>query len=155
MLTLLSPCWKESILVTKCEIYSLIMTICAAYGCKTRSGKGKDIGLHKFPVEKREPARRKLWLDRLNRGESATMKFKPSDHSKPCSLHFEEDQFNLTKEFAKDIGYGHRFRCVDAVPSLFLRPKEPETRSSASGRQSASAIREKKFKIEVTICILL
>ena len=144
--------------MTKCEIYSLIMTISAAYGCKTRSGKGKDIGLHKFPDEKREPARRKLWLDRLNRRESATMKFKPSDHSKLCSLHFEEDQFVLTKEFAKEIGYGHRFRKKlkdDAVPSLFLRPKEPEKRSSASGRQSASAIWEKKFKIEVTICILL
>ena len=56
------------------------MGLSLAHGCNTKSGVYR-ISIFRFP---KAPERRKLWTDRLNRGQSATMTFGPNSHSKHC-----------------------------------------------------------------------
>lgn len=77
------------------------MVLCAAYGCNTDSGTYR-ISMFKFP---RDSKRKKQWIDRLNRGQSATKKFAPNHHSKLCMKHVDDKQFIIHPKFASDIGF--------------------------------------------------
>ena len=126
------------------------MVICAAFGCDSRSGVSQ-VGFHKFPNENDDAQRRKTWVDRLNRGETATRKFKPTPHSRLCSKHFEEDQFILSQRFATEIGYVHKVQRKlkdSAVPTIFSENKQNQ-QTEKRVRQSASTIQQKKLKLEV------
>lgn len=121
------------------------MVLCVAYGCNTESGVHR-ISMFKFPVDSK---RRKVWIDKLNRGQTATKKFAPNTHSKLCIKHFDDKQFVINPSFAEQIGYGGMRRVrlkPDAVPSIFDNPKK--TRPTKE-RSSAVAILGKKMKQEV------
>lgn len=120
------------------------MGLCVAYGCNTESGVHR-ISMFTFP---KDPKRRKLWIDRLNRGQSATKTFAPNSHSKLCIKHFDDNQFIIHPTFAEQIGYGgvRRVRLKpDAVPTIFEKPKKPAPKE----RLSAAAILGKKKKQEI------
>lgn len=124
------------------------MVLCAAYGCNSRSGVDK-VSFFKFPEE---PKRRRLWIDRLNRGDSVSQKFAPSCHHKLCSKHFEDDQFVVSPSFAEKIGFGAKFLLrlkEDSVPSIFEWPRQK--RPAPAERRSAANIMDKKLKFEVCI----
>ena len=53
------------------------MVLCAAYGCNSRSDRGDKISFHQFPKDNKL---RKLWIAKINRGESAVKLFKPTHH---------------------------------------------------------------------------
>ena len=124
------------------------MVLCAAYGCNTDSSVHR-ISMFGFPKKKDDNLRRQIWINRLNRGQSATKKFAPSQHSKLCAKHFEESQFRRSKTFAEGIGYQEPFRLYlkpDAVPTLFENPNQ---KNASKERPSAAAILDKKLKHEV------
>ena len=108
------------------------MGLCVAYGCNTESGIHR-ISMFTFP---KDPKRRKLWIDRLNRGQTATKIFAPNSHSKLCIKHFDDNQFIIHQTFAEQIGYGgvRRVRLKpDAVPTIFEKPKKNSTQRAAIG----------------------
>lgn len=96
------------------------MVNCAAYGFNVESGTHR-ISMFKFPKELK---RRKLWIQRLNRGRTVTEDFVPSVHSKLCLKHFEDSQFLISPKLVKEVGYRNiRLRLKpDAVPTLFETP---------------------------------
>ena len=75
------------------------MGLCVAYGCNTESGIHR-ISMFTFP---KDPKRRKLWTDRLNRGQTATKTFAPNSHSKLCIKHFDDNQFIIHPTFAEQV----------------------------------------------------
>lgn len=123
------------------------MVLCAAYGCNTDS-KVHRISMFGFPKKENDNLRRQAWINRLNRGQSATKKFAPTQHSKLCAKHFEEDQFRRSKSFAEEIGFKD-FRLhlkPDAVPTIFENPNQ---KKASKERPSAAAIFDKRLKNEV------
>ena len=136
------------------------MVICAAFGCDSRSGISQ-VGFHKFPNEKEDVQRRKVWswwLDKLNRGETATKKFRPCVHSRLCSKHFEDDQFVFNQKFASEIGYTHKIQRKlkdNAVPTIFPEVSQSLQKTEKRPRLSATAIQEKKLKLKVLTCFVL
>ena len=119
------------------------MVLCAAYGCNSRSDRGDKISFHQFPKDNKL---RKLWIAKINRGESAVKLFKPTHH-KLCGKHFEDDQFEASSILASKIGFGENVKKrlkSDAVPTIFK--EQPEVQSD---RRSAARIQEKKLKNEV------
>ena len=77
------------------------MGLCVAYGCNTESGVHK-ISMIRFPKDK---TLRKKWIQRLNRGKSATRNFAPNAHSKLCMKHFDGDQFVISPSLVAKIGF--------------------------------------------------
>ena len=124
------------------------MVNCAAYGCNVESGTHR-MSMFKFPKELK---RRKLWIQRLNRGRTVTTDFVPSVHSKLCLKHFEDSQFLISPKFAKEVGYKNfRLRLKpDAVPTLFETPGRKEIGHKPKDRHSAMTISKKKIKHEVS-----
>lgn len=125
------------------------MVLCVAFGCNSRSDSDK-VSFFQFPKDEKL---RKIWIDKLNRGETSTKKFAPTHH-KLCSKHFGEDQFKISPVFAENIGYGEKFRLrlkEDAVPTIFDAPRQHKR---PSDRPSATKIREKKLKFEVIFHII-
>ena len=129
------------------------MVLCAAYGCNTDSTVHR-ISLFNFPKKETDHLRRQAWINRLNRGQSATKKFAPNQHSKLCAKHFEENQFLISKRFAEEIGFNEEFRLrlkPDAVPTIFEGRNQ---KSVGKERPSAAAILGKRLKQEVCIFML-
>ena len=127
-----------------CVITSMHASSKMAHGCATQSGTHR-ISLFQFPTDQKI---RKCWIDRLNRGKTATTKFVPSKHSKICMKHFDDSQFLISPKFAESIGFGQVFRVrlkPDAVPTIFDNPRK----KSSKERNSALAISKKKMKHEV------
>ena len=122
------------------------MVLCAAYGCNSRSGVDR-VSFFRFP---KNAGLRKIWIQRLNRGESATKSFAPNSHHRLCSKHFDDSSYILSPKFAQDIGYGKKFILrlkEDALPSIFVDAEGREKRPAPALRRSASAILEKKRKL--------
>ena len=130
------------------------MVLCAAYGCNTDS-KVHRISMLGFPKNESDNSRRQAWINRLNRGQSATKKFAPNQHSKLFAKHFDENQFRRSKLFAEEIGFKEDFRLSlkpDAVPTIF---ESPNQKSSNKERPSAAAILGKMLKHELKqVCIV-
>ena len=74
---------------------------CVAYGCNTESGV-HTISMFWFRKDK---TLRKKWIQRLNRGKSATRNYAPNAHSKLCMKHFEGDQFVSCPSLTAKIGF--------------------------------------------------
>lgn len=126
------------------------MVLCAAFGCNSRSDSDK-ISFFQFPKDEKL---RKRWIDKLNRGATSTKKFVPTHH-KLCAKHFEESEFVISVSFAESIGFSEKVRPRlkdDAVPTIFQYP-QPGKRTCE--RQSATRIKEKKIKHEVSLPVLL
>ena len=122
----------------------IIMVLCAAYGCDTDS-KTHKISMYSFPKKETDNSRRQVWINRLNRGQSATKKFAPNKYSKLCAKHFEESQFKISRVFAEQIGFSEDFRLYlkpDAVPTIFENPNQKTT---SKERTSAAAIMGKRL----------
>ena len=125
------------------------MVLCAAYGCNSRSGVDR-VSFFRFP---KDVGLRKVWIQRLNRGESATKSFAPKYHHRLCSKHFDDSSFIISPKFAQEIGYRENFILrlkEDAVPSIFVNAEGREKRPAPAERRSASAILEKKRKLHVS-----
>ena len=93
------------------------MTVCAVYGCNMDSIIHR-ISMFLFPKDLK---RRKIWIQRLNRGQTATTNFIPKSHSKICLKHFDDNQFLISPKLAEAVGYKNfRLRLKsDAVPMVF------------------------------------
>ena len=93
------------------------MTVCAAYGCNMDSSIHR-ISMFLFPKDLK---RRKIRIQRLNRGRTATTNFIPKSHSKICFKHLDESQFLISPKLAEVVGYKNfRLRLKsDAVPTVF------------------------------------
>ena len=99
----------------------------------------KDVSFFRFPDEKKESKRHKLWLQFVHRHRPT---FKPSKYSTVCSVHFEDDCFTTSKEVAKEVGKRLRLK-PDAVPTVDAanEPQEEQTLSrTARERVSVFAI---------------
>ncbi|XP_049863173.1 THAP domain-containing protein 6-like isoform X8 [Schistocerca gregaria] len=79
------------------------MVTCVASGCTNRSGKSA-VTFHSFP---KDSARKSLWIKALRR-----IDWKPTKHSRICSLHFREVDIDRTS--LSNV----RIRC-GAVPCIF------------------------------------
>ena len=83
---------------------------CAVYGCSNNSCNsvidGKRISFHRFPSK--NVSLLKTWLSKIKRDN-----FTPTENSRICSSHFEEDCFEYSNFSNK--------RCLknDAVPTIF------------------------------------
>ena len=69
-----------------------MVNFCAVIGCGKRSDRDKEISFFRIPAEithqgektqEFSEKRRRLWLARIHRGD-----FKPSNHTRICSVHF-------------------------------------------------------------------
>ncbi|XP_015765440.1 PREDICTED: THAP domain-containing protein 1 A-like [Acropora digitifera] len=68
---------------------------CVVYGCSNKADPENGIGLHKIPFfgddRKECRRRRKKWIDFVLRRRAH---WKPTKHSKICSLHFRREDFS-------------------------------------------------------------
>lgn len=124
------------------------MVLCAAYGCNVYSGQG--VSLFRFPTSSRL---RNLWLSKLSRGQTATQKYRPNQHSRLCARHFTNDQFVTDPLVTASVGFtpAHQRLKPEALPSIFDwgKPTADDGKTVKRGRESAEAIRKKKLKLEV------
>ena len=76
------------------------------------------ISMFLFP---KDLERKKIWIQLLNRGGTATTNFVPTSHSKICFKHFDDNQFLISPKIAQAVGYKNfRLRLKsDAVPTVF------------------------------------
>ncbi|XP_046615728.1 zinc finger protein 267-like [Neodiprion virginianus] len=93
------------------------MSGCSAVGCSNRGDRG--FFMKSFP---RNPERRALWASQTNRDG-----WQPTDNSRLCEVHFDQDQWEKTREDGT-----RKLKC-NAVPTIFetsihspLRKKCPE-----------------------------
>ncbi len=115
---------------------------CCAIGCRTGyrgEEKQPDVTLHKFPLNKPELLQR--WLRNLRRED-----FTPTEHTRICSLHFNDDDFegstrmdaNASRRRKRGEERKVRLLKPDAVPHIFcgmpsyLSPETPKSRSKAA-----------------------
>ena len=121
------------------------MTVCAAYGCNMDSSIHR-IRMFLFP---KDIKRRKIWIQRLNRGRTATTNFFPTSHSKICFKHFDDNPFIISPKLAESFGYKNfRLRLKsDAVPTVF--DFKNRRNGGLKGRNSAKLIAKKKVQHEV------
>ncbi|XP_033753037.1 THAP domain-containing protein 2-like [Pecten maximus] len=87
------------------------MVQCAAYNGTVKSGQG--LSLYIFPKDK---TLRKIWTGKLRRQE-----FSPSQHSKLCERHFEDDQFAVNPIVLKSLSWTLKRKKLvpNAVPTIF------------------------------------
>ena len=124
------------------------MTACAAYGCN------KDSSIHRismflFPKDLK---RRKIWIQRLNRGRTATTNFIPKSHLKICFKHFDDNLFLISPKLVEAVGYKNfRLRLkADSVPTVFVFKNRRN--GGLKGRNSEKSIAKKKVQHEVQVC---
>ncbi|XP_033124860.1 serine racemase-like isoform X2 [Anneissia japonica] len=101
------------------------MTGCSAVGCKSRPEK--NVRLFRFPSDK---SRRKLWEVKLSR-----LNWKPTNNSRLCEVHFENDQFERLRTDRK--------LRRDAIPTLFSHRPVPKHRKPPKRRINND---EQKFR---------
>ena len=93
------------------------MTVCAAYGCNMDSSIHR-ISVFLFPKDLKG---RKIWIQLLDRGRTATTIFIPKSHSNICFKHFDDKQFLISPKLAEAVGYKN-FRLwlkSETVPTVF------------------------------------
>ena len=83
------------------------MKVCEAYDCNMDSSINR-ISMFLFPKDLK---RKKIWIQRLNMGRTATTNIIPKSHSKFCFKHFDDNQFLISPKLAEAVGYKNfRFR---------------------------------------------
>jgi THAP domain-containing protein 1/3 len=108
---------------------------CSAYGCKSGYDGHKNesrVSFHSFPLDSDLCDK---WIRANPRKD-----FKPSKHSRLCSLHFRECDFveehfdsNLRRKYSTDK-LDKRYLKKDAVPSYLTTPLSTPRASAASAR---------------------
>ena len=102
------------------------------------------ISMFLFPKDLK---RRKIWIQRLNKGQTATTNFIPKGHSKFCFKHFDDNQFLISPKLAEAVGYKN-FRLwlkSDAMPTVFDF-KNPRN-GGLKGRNFEKSIAKMKFNM--------
>ena len=124
------------------------MTVCAAYGCNMDSSTYR-ISMFLFP---KDIKRSKIWIQRLNRGRTATTNFIPQSHSKICFKHFEDNEFLISPKLAEAVSYKNfRLRLKsDAVPMVF--DFKNQRNGGLKGRNSEKSIAKTEVQHEVLVC---
>ncbi|XP_046744137.1 zinc finger protein 62-like [Diprion similis] len=85
------------------------MSGCSAVGCSNRGDRG--FFMKSFP---RNPERRALWASQMNRD-----RWQPTDNSRLCEVHFDQDQWEKTREDGT-----RKLKC-NAVPTIFESSNHP------------------------------
>ena len=103
-------------------------------------------------VKTKDLKRRKIWIQRLNRGQTATTNFIPKSHSKFCFKNFDDNQFLISPKLAEAVGYKNfRLRLKsDAMPTVFHFKNRRN--GGLKGRNSEKSIAKKKVQHEVLVC---
>ncbi|GBO15124.1 THAP domain-containing protein 1 [Araneus ventricosus] len=87
-----------------------MVNVCSAYGCVNRSShpncKEKGISFHHFPLNDQQKL--KMWIEKMKRKS-----FKPTKHSRICSQHFVEEDFEY------ETFTNRRLLKKTAVPKIF------------------------------------
>ena len=95
---------------------------CVVYDCNNTADPENEIGLHKIPVfgdDRNEcRRRRKKWIDFVLRRRAH---WKPTKHSKICSLHFRREDFSrmFTALSGQEKPSSPRFMADDLGPCVF------------------------------------
>lgn len=123
---------------------------CCAYGCNSKSGKTKGVSFFNFPDREKSPSRFKAWVKRVKRKN-----FTPSNHTRICSRHFMEDDFELSSSLKIQLmpGYTNRkYLKKEAIPSQNLKGegKIENKRSLKLKRRRKSTYPRKKIVQEVS-----
>ncbi|KAL5245952.1 hypothetical protein ACI65C_013360 [Semiaphis heraclei] len=79
---------------------------CVAYGCQNRASPGQSTHFFRFPHSNEELM--KKWIEAIKRKN-----FKPSQHSRICSDHFTNDDFQIRPDASRPL------LRLDATPSVF------------------------------------
>ena len=89
---------------------------CVAFGCSNTYKDG--VSLFLFP---KDPMLSKKWAQQVQRGRD---KWKPSEHSLLCSIHFAAECFEPRNELAESLGLEKQKARLreGAVPTLFMKP---------------------------------
>ena len=97
----------------------------------------------------RDLKRRKIPIQRLNRGRTATTNFIPKSHSKICFKHFDDNQFLISPKLAEAVDYKNfRLRLKsDAVPTVL--DFKNRRNGGLKGRNSKKSIAKNKVQHEV------
>ena len=96
--------------------------------------------------------RRKIWIQHLNRGRTATTNFVPTSHWKICLKHFEDNNFLISPKLAGVVGYKN-FRLwlkSEAVPTVF--DIKNRRNGGLKGRNSAKSIAKNKKEVQHGVC---
>ena len=106
------------------------------------------ISMFLFPKDLK---RRKIRIQRLNGGRTATTNFIPKSHLKICFKHFDDNQFLISLKLAQAVGYKNfRLRLKsDAVPTVF--DFKNQRNGGLKGRNFEKSIAKKKVQ-HVLVC---
>ena len=104
---------------------------CVVYGCSNKADPENGIGLHKIPFfgddRKECRRRRKKWIDFVLRRRAH---WKPTKHSKICSLHFRREDFSrmFTALPEQEKLSAPRLMADDVGPCVFpaIQTNDPE-----------------------------
>ena len=135
------------------------MPTCVAYGCTNNTsdeGRDKTLSFHSFPLSDKTLLGE--WLDNLKRGKSddskknatnkVTKPWKPTIHSRICSVHFTKECFikNMYNDLLKLEGRSakkcKRILKPGAVPTIFVHKKQTAKRRNTENRLENKARRE-------------
>lgn len=113
--------------------------MCVAYGCNNRKKKTEDVGrtisFHRFPTD---PNLREKWIRAIRRDN-----WQPSNHSRICSDHFKESEYDLSSPFRKYLN-------KDAVPSV-IRTFPPHLQASTSNSKARRILKRDPSPIQSPI----
>ena len=120
------------------------MTVCCVFGCNNRSEQcqDKNISFHKFPSKQKSREQYNEWIKRINRED-----FVPSKYSHICSVHFNEEDYELSCKLKSNLLHTKLRRVLrsGAVPSLNL--KENNVSVDPTTIRTASRDRKKKLMV--------
>jgi hypothetical protein len=117
------------------------MPRCCVFGCDNNE-KSTNIHFFSFPNKNKSPKIYRQWLNKIKRSN-----FTPSKHSRVCSSHFKESDYECSALLKKQLLSGHGktklFLNKDAIPTLRL----PDNNENESNRHSL--YQEKKNRKEI------
>ena len=129
------------------------MVGCAVKSCRRRQYKGSGIHFFSFPTD---PLQRRAWVEKISRHN-----FKPTAHSRVCSIHFENSCFEKDPAVLRSIDWKLDRPKIkhDAVPTIALgseghsskeedtetRPMLPTLNGSSGNTGSTDVLRKKKI----------
>ena len=121
------------------------MVQCAAFNCQNYSKSGYGVSFFRFPKDK---ALLKAWIHFIKRKN-----FKPTEHSRICSVHFTRECFEQNLDVLDQLGIKPAKLTLTkgAIPTIFnfnTGNKDPKRCCSASDVEDRPAYSRRK-KVEV------
>ena len=100
---------------------------CVVAGCKSRySNTGKRINFFSFPNKETDSDRYSIWVKKCHRfyaeKEHENEEWQPPINGKICSLHFDNEAYDVNPIIEQSLGFRRRARTLlskDAVPTIF------------------------------------